>query len=437
MQRLPIATAKRSVGGTVRICGFIETVRKHKRMEFLVVGDRSGRIQVAREIPAEEATGTVHVRTCAPGDAVDITGRVVANSTVALDGLELVPDSIAVAGPAQHGLPINEMSGREALLDWRYLALREPRNRLVFEIATAVEHAMRMHWHEQDFLELHSPKLMHSASESGAETFSLEYFHLGHAYLAQSPQFYKQMAIAAGFERVFEIGPVFRAEASFTSRHATEFTSVDVELAWIESHEDVMAWEERWIAFVLQQLHGQYAEAVQREFNTAIRVPSLPFPRLTMEEAHRVLSQRKYVMAANTRRGDIDPGGLHELAQYVEETYGSEFYFLTGYPGSLRPFYHMRSSEEPHLTNSFDLMWKGIEITTGAQREHRYAVLQEQAKKAGLSHSVQYYLDFFKYGCPPHGGFGLGFARFVMCLLQLDNIREATFLFRGPRRLTP
>jgi aspartyl-tRNA synthetase len=342
-----------------------------------------------------------------------------------------------VASAAEPGLPIDEHSASDLQLDWRFLSLRRPEQLLVFEVQTTVEQAMREYWTANHYLELHSPKLMHSASESGADTFATRYFDLGTAYLAQSPQFYKQMAIAAGFERVFEIGPVFRAEPSLTPRHAAEFTSVDVEMAWVESHEDVMAMEEEWLRHVLTRVRDAHGATIERLLGVEVSLPPLRFPRLTMREAHALLAELHHEMAELTKPGDIDPPGERLLARWALETHASEFLFLTEYPSSLRPFYHMRSEHDESVTKSFDLMWKGVEITTGAQREHRHAVLARQAEAAGLRDSVSYYLDFFRYGCPPHGGFGLGLARLVMLMLGLPSIREATFLHRGPTRLTP
>jgi aspartyl-tRNA synthetase len=296
---------------------------------------------------------------------------------------------------------------------------------------------MRDFWIQRGFVEIHSPKLMHSASESGSETFSMEYFELGKAYLAQSPQFYKQMAMAAGLERVFEIGPVFRAEPSMTPRHATEFTSVDLEMSWIDSHEDVMSFEEEWLRSILQTVSAEHGEEIAKHFGVEVRVPPVPFPRITMEEAHAFLARAGHEIAPATKPGDLDTEGERIIARHMLEERGSEFFFITEYPVSLRPFYHMRDPERPHVTRSFDLLWKGVEITTGAQREHRYEQLARQAQEAGLRESVEYYLDFFRYGCPPHGGLGFGLARMLMLMLGLPSIREATFLHRSPNRLTP
>jgi aspartyl/asparaginyl-tRNA synthetase len=267
------------------------------------------------------------------------------------------------------------------------------------------------------------------------------------AYLAQSPQFYKQMAIAAGVDRVFEIGPVFRAEPSYTSRHATEFTGVDVELGWISSVEDVMDFQERTMASVLESVAAEHGEAIWTAFGVEVTVPTVPFPRVTMAEARSVTagsgprgdSGAGACGESGARpRGDLDPAGERAVGAYAREAFGHEFVFVTAYPADARPFYHMRPAGSPELTCSYDLLWNGLEITTGAQREHRHDVLLRQLASKGIAAEPMLdYLRCFQYGCPPHGGFGLGLSRLLMVLLGLSSIREATFLFRGPNRLTP
>jgi aspartyl-tRNA synthetase len=257
------------------------------------------------------------------------------------------------------------------------------------------------------------------------------------AYLAQSPQFYKQMAMAAGFGKVFEIGPVFRANPSFTSRHDTEFTSVDVELSWIDSHEDVMAFEEAWLAYVLGVVKEAHGEAIEATFETEVVVPELPFPRVTLDEAKELLRASGHDSVPGPGH-DLDPPSERALSAIVKQKYGHEFAFVTEYPTSVRPFYHMRFEDRPTVTKSFDLLWRGIELTTGAQREHRYEQLLEQAADKGVETGpIQYYLDFFRFGAPPHGGFGFGLTRLLMQLLGQENVREVTFLYRGPNRLEP
>ncbi|MDR0834901.1 MAG: aspartate--tRNA(Asn) ligase, partial [Candidatus Symbiothrix sp.] len=273
-----------------------------------------------------------------------------------------------------------------------------------------------------------------TATESGSELFEVPYFGRM-AYLAQSPQFYKQMAMAAGFGRVFEIAPVYRANSSHTKRHDTEFTSVDMELSWIDSHEDVMKCEEEWIAHIVKKVAEKHGEKIKEVFGFEIEVPTLPFPRMTLTEARKILATLGHVIS---HKDDLDPQGERLISEYVKKTFNHDYIFLTEYPTSVRAFYHMRPENNPDVTKSFDLICKGIEITTGAQREHRADILAKQAVEKGFSlEPLQDYINFFKYGVPPHGGFGLGLTRLLMVLLNLDNVREATFLYRGPSRLTP
>jgi aspartyl/asparaginyl-tRNA synthetase len=296
---------------------------------------------------------------------------------------------------------------------------------------------MREFWISHGFVEIHTPKIMGSPSEGGAELFTLEYFGQT-ASLAQSPQFYKQMAMAAGMDRVFEIGPAFRADPSFTPRHSTEFTSVDMEMSWVESHDDIMEFEEAWLCHVLKTVKAKHGPEIAEIFGVEVVIPSRPFPKVTMDKAQKILQAKGYLPPEDTKKGDIDPQGERLLCEYAREEFGHEFIFVTDYPVDVRPFYHMRKEDEPNETKSFDLLWKWMEITTGAQREHRYAVLVAQATEKGVSlESIQFYLDFFKFGCPPHGGFGFGLARLLAAMLNQKSIRDVVFLHRGPNRLIP
>lgn len=435
MKRTLIKELEHKNGKTVQICGWLETLRDQKRMQFLVVRDHTGSAQAIHEKTTNpELTAIINNITLE--SAIEITGRVVLNPVVKLNGLELVIKSVIVVNKADALLPLGESPGVETRLDWRFLDLRTPQNLLIFKIQTATEQAMRSFWKLKGFIEIHSPKFMGSASESGAELFEVKYFERK-AYLAQSPQFYKQMAMAAGFDRVFEIGPVFRANPSFTSRHDTEFTSVDVEISWIDSHEDIMQIEEHWLRYVLQAVKKEFGEEIKTIFGVDVVVPDIPFPRVTMVEAYEILDQMGHRIERG-EKGDLDPEGERLLCRHFQEKTGHEFVFVTECPSIVRAFYHMRPDGKPHLTKSFDLLWKGLEVTTGAQREHRYDILIKQAKEKGLSpEPIQYYLDFFRYGCPPHGGYGFGMTRMLMVMLGFKSVREVTFLYRGVNRLTP
>jgi aspartyl-tRNA synthetase len=440
MDRTPIGSLKDHLNETVTIQGWLQTLRDQKKMQFLILRDRTGLVQVAHYRPGNPELGDL-ISTLGTESALTLTGKVVENAVVKLGGLEIQLESLTVENAAETPLPFDpfdndNLPAIDFRMDWRYLDLRREQNLLLFKVQTLLEHSLRDYWLQNEFIEIHSPKITGSPSESGAELFEVEYFDRK-AYLAQSPQFYKQMAMAAGFERVFEIGPVFRADPSFTSRHMTEFTGLDMEMSWIESHEDVMAFTEKWLQYAYKRVKETYGSEIETVFGVDIKVPEVPFPRLTMAEAYAILKDQGYKLPPE-RKGDLDPGGERAIAEYVKEKYDSDFLFVIDWPISVRPFYHMRHPDAPELTRSFDLIAGGLEIATGAQREHRYEVLTQQALEKGLGlENIQYYLDFFRYGAPPHGGFGMGLSRLLMVLLNLPNIRESVFLFRGPNRLTP
>ena len=429
MIRVPVAALREHAGETVTIAGWVHTLRLQRAMQFVLVRDHTGVVQVTHRRDGSALEARLDRLTVE--SAVRVTGRVADNPVVSLGGLEIVPDEVVVENLAATPLPVDERTGPEGRLDWRFLDVRRrPAAQLVFAVQTTLERAMREFAYAGGCTEMHTPKLMGTASESGAEVFELGYFGRS-AYLAQSPQFYKQMAIAAGVDRVFEVGPVFRAEPSFTSRHSTEYTGVDAELAWITGVEDVMDFEERMLAHALGAVAGEHGAAIRELCGTEVVVPAVPFPRITLAAAHDILGR-------SGEHADLDPAGERAIAAHVAERTGHEFVFVTEYPASVRPFYHMRPAGQQQLTCSFDLLWQGLEITTGAQREHRYDVLVRQAAEKGLStEPMRDYLECFRYGCPPHGGFGLGLGRLLMVLLGLESIREAMFLFRGPNRLTP
>jgi aspartyl-tRNA synthetase len=245
------------------------------------------------------------------------------------------------------------------------------------------------------------------------------------------------MAMAAGMDRVFEIGPVFRANPSFTSRHDTEFTSVDMEMSWVDSHEEVMEFEENWIRHFMTAIKEKHGEELNRYYNKEVVVPAVPFPRVTMDEAYRILEEQGYSVPRE-KKGDLDPEGERRLGAHIKDNLGQDFVFVTDYPAKSRAFYHMRYPDRPKITKSFDLIWNGLEVTTGAQREHRLERLISQGQEKGVDlESINSYIGFFKHGCPPHGGCGFGLTRMLMNLTGLNNVREVTYVYRGPNRLTP
>ena len=437
--------AHTSDGTTVTVGGFVETVRDQKKVQFVILRDESGAAQLVnpalREDDPEASSSperralTDSISELSSGSFVQVTGELKLDERVKLGGLEVKIHSLEVTGAAEPEPPIAEDSSVDKRMDWRFLDLRRPGANLIFRVQTAFEHGMRQWWVDRDWIEIHTPKLMASASESRAELFEVGYFDTT-AYLAQSPQFFKQMAQPASFGAVFEIAPAFRADPSFTSRHATEFTSVDAEMSWVESHHDVMAMQEQVITAGLTAVVAKHGSAIADVLGVELSVPVTPFPRVTLAEARDIVAAGGYDLPRAD--GDLDPEAERRLSAYIEETHGHPFVFVTDYDTSIRPFYHKRHSDNPGLTNSYDLLYRGVEISTGAQREHRIDVLEAQATDKGMDlPELSSYLDFFRHGVPPHGGFGMGLARVIMLMLELPSIRESTFLFRGPNRLLP
>ncbi|WP_243893316.1 aspartate--tRNA(Asn) ligase [Leucobacter tardus] len=432
--------------GSVSVSGWVEKVRDQRYVQFVVLRDETGAVQlvnggVLREADPENPRSdillerTTTISELSHGSFVTVSGELQHNERVKLGGVEIQIEQLEVVSRALPDTPIAKDSGSEHRLDWRFLDLRRPEQNLVFRVQTTFLNALRQVWVERDFIEVQTPKLMASASESRAELFEVDYFD-GQAYLAQSPQFFKQMAQAAGFGGIFEVGPAFRADPSFTSRHATEFTSIDSELSWIDSHVDVMELHEELIVAGLTAVKEKHGEAIQKLFGVEVNVPSRPFPRIPLAEAKEIVKAEGYEVPRAD--ADMDPEGERRIAAHVQQKYGSDFVFLTDYDASIRPFYHMRHDDDAQLTRSYDLIYNGTEISTGAQREHRIDVLEAQAREKGMDpKELNFYLDFFRYGMPPHGGFGMGLNRVLMLMLGQSSIRETTFLFRGPNRLTP
>ncbi|GAA3642564.1 aspartate--tRNA(Asn) ligase [Microbacterium awajiense] len=427
------------------VSGWVETVRDQKKVQFVILRDETGAVQLVNPAtrPAEDGSEqdadalalTDTISNLAHGTFLTVRGALKHDERVKLGGVEVKIGTLEIAAASLPETPIAADSGLDKRMDWRFLDLRQARNNLIFRVQTTLEHAMRSYWVERDYIEIHSPKLMASPAESRAELFSMEYFGDQTAYLAQSPQHFKQMAQAAGFGKVFEIADAFRADPSFTSRHATEFTSIDSEISWIDGYEDVASMQEELLAAAFAAVKEKHGAEIEELFGVTVEVPTLPFPRIPLAEAREIVAARGYEIPRAD--GDLDPEGERQVSAHVKETFGHDFVFVTDYHPEIRPFYHMRDVETG-LTKSYDLLYNGTEITTGAQREHRIDVLEQQAAEKGLDlEGLEHYLDFFRYGVPPHGGFGMGLARLLMLMLGESSIREVTFLFRGPTRLAP
>jgi aspartyl-tRNA synthetase len=335
-------------------------------------------------------------------------------------------------------IPIVEKTDSKTLLskrlDYRWLDLRKPKNLLIFKIWTTMENAFRQYCIEKGYTEIHSPKTLVTSTESGSELFEVKYFGKK-AFLAQSPQLYKQMAMASGFEKVFEVGPVFRANPSFTSRHDTEFTMYDVEISYTESVEELLQEEEKMIVRMFKDVVDKYSLEIKEQYQQNIDILVLPFPRLSFSKAKNIL---KDLGIKGEKKDDLSPEEERKIGEYIKEKFSHDFVFIYDYPTSSRAFYSMRYEDRPKYTKSFDLLYKGLEITSGAIREHRFEVLKSQIIEKGFKpEDFSSYLTFFAYGCPPHGGFAPGPTRILMQMLGVKNVREVTYIYRGVKRLSP
>ncbi len=437
MERVLISDLKEKIGNQVRIQGRVSTIRNQGKIVFLMIKDRTGIVQcVAWEGNNKELVKTL--KSVTPESIVSITGLVKEAKQVTL-GYEVEIEEVIIDSLSETPLPIvieeeykNNLTALEQRLDYRWIDLRSNKNSLMVEVSSFFFEKLREFCIQNNFIQIHTPKILGVASEGGANVFEVKYFDRK-AYLAQSPQFHKQMAIASDIERVFSIGPAFRAEKSYTTRHLTEYTSFDIEMAYIDSFRDVCDFEERMLTFTLEKIAERFGDQIKELFGIEVKKPQNKFEYLTVKEAKEKLAKANIPSKDD---GDFSPEEERALSKIVEEESGSEFLFVTEFPHNKRAFYHMKDPHNQEYALGFDLLWKGVEITTGAQREHRTEHLIKNAEERGIkTETLQEYFDYFRYGCPPHGGFAIGTERFLMKLLGYSTVLETSFLPNTPNRL--
>ncbi len=419
-------------GEAIRLHGSIHKIRRMSGFAFILLRTRRETIQCV----LEEAAGGIAISELREEMCVRILARVVPEPR-ARQGLELHVERIEVLSAPAEPLPVAVNTNKaapslETLLDLRPVTLRSERERAIFRVQAALCEGFRRFLTQASFVEVHTPKLVSEGVEGGANLFSLAYFGR-QAYLSQSPQAYKQMLVGA-FERVFEIGPVFRAEKHDTSRHLNEYTGVDFEMGYIEGFEDVMRMEVGMIKSALACVKETCAPEI------ALLGAHLPcadaIPSLTFDEAKAWLAKKEGYAPGEAM--DLDPEEERALCEIVRQKTGAEFVFVTRYPSEKRPFYVLDDPMRPKQTLSFDLLFRGLEVTTGGQRIHDYTQQVEKMKRRGLNpDAFSDYLLMHKAGMPPHGGMGLGLERFTAQLLGLGNVRRATLFPRDTHRLRP
>lgn len=421
--------------GQCKIKGMVETIRDKKIM-FIVIRDVTGAVQVTIE---KDKCPEVYAeaKKLTPHSFVSVEGECVFSTYVRNGGKEIYPTALEIMSIADV-LPIQADSGQDLRMDYRWIDLRDEKKLFMFKIQTAFEKYAVEFFNKNNFIEIHTPKITALSSEGGSEVFELKDYFGQKACLTQSPQLYKQMSMMAGFDKTFEIGEYFRANPSFTSRHDTEFTGIDVEISCIESHHEVMDVEEALLSYIINGIKNEFNDEYKKYFGKDVLDMDVKIPRIPLYEVYRILKEEKNYEVPRALKGDLDPDGEKLICQYVKEKYNSDFVFIVDFPAKARAFYSMKHEDNPELTKTYDLLFRGIEITSGAQREHRYEQLKQNIAEQGIDpESMHEYLEFFRYGAPTHGGFGLGLTRTLVRLFELPSVKDVTFLFRGPNRLKP
>ncbi len=429
MERIYVKDVKGCEDSKILLKGWVHKIHGLGQVNFVQLRDKSGVIQLVAD--------KEQIKDLRNESAIEVIGTKEINDK-APNGIEIHVEEIRVVGRASYDKLPFEINKRdisaslEHQLDYRTMSLRKPKIRAIFKVQQEIVEAFRKYLISKEFSEIHSPKIIDSGTEGGSEMFTVNFFDR-RAFLAQSPQFYKQMMVGAGFERVFEIGHAYRAELHNTWRHLAEYVSLDVEMGFIEDEYEIMDMEEGFINYLFKHLKQTCSEELSM---LKVSLPdSVEIPRIPLKDAQDILLE-KY--GKKSPAGNLDGEGEKLFSKYIKETYKSDFVFLTKYPVSKRPMYTMPDYELEGMTKSFDLIYKGLEITTGGQRIHDYGMLVENIKSFGLNpEDFSFYTDTFKYGMPPHGGFAIGLERLTMQVLDLENIRESTMIPRDIKRLVP
>lgn len=426
MERCLVNEVQSNLEKTVKLQGWVHRIRKLGKIAFMLLRDRTGIVQCV------VSTKQVDIKDLKLESVIEVNGVVKRNK----DDFELQVDNLKIMSLVKEDLPIEINSESieaniDTILNHRVLSMRNEKINAVFKVEAEIAHGFSKFLEQEDFTEIFTPKITAEGAEGGTELFELKYFDRK-AYLAQSPQFYKQMMVAAGYERVFEIGHVYRAESHDTKRHLNEYVSMDLEMGFINDEMDLIKLEVK----LLKNIFKHIKEKCQKEIELLkVEIPEIQdeLPVMTLQEAIKILRDKYNKTELTT---DIDHEGEELIGAFIKEKYNSDFVFLTHYTREKRPMYTMPCGK--NLTHSFDLIFRGMEITTGGQRIHDYEMLKKGMIEKGLNpDDFKNYLDTFKFGMPPHGGLAIGLERLTMKLLKLDNIREAEAFVRDKRRILP
>ncbi|MCK4634635.1 MAG: aspartate--tRNA(Asn) ligase [Candidatus Aenigmarchaeota archaeon] len=436
MKRIFTKDVPNKEGTKVMLAGWIRKIRGSDNLRFIILRDMTGELQIILKKGSVKEELLESTKDLTEESVISVEGTVKINEQ-APGGLEIIPDKLVVLSKASVPLPIDFSgkvdTGLDKRLDWRCIDLRNPKRAAIIKIQSKFVEGVQEFLSKNDFIFLFTPCIMSGASEGGSEVFPIKYFDKK-AFLRQDPQLHRQLAIAAGFDKIVDIGPSWRAELSHTTRHLCEHRGIAVEIGFLKDETDTMRLEEDVIIAGLNRIKKDCKNELEK-IGKKIRIPDTPFPEIRFPEIYDILEK----LGKKIEFGkDYDTEGEKLLGDYVKKKFGSDFFFVNRFPFAEKPFYVMKVDEEPQWARSVDLIFKGVEQSSGGQREHRYEKIVRQIKEKGLDmNTFKWFVEFFKYGVPPHGGFNLGIERFIMQLLDLDNIREVVLFPRDPERLVP
>lgn len=425
----------RNAGKEVLIEGWVHEIRDQSKIKFVLLRDFTGTIQLV--VLPENKKVFESIAKIPQESVISVIGKIKA-SKQAPKGKEILVEDYTIISEADKMLPIPVVEKGEMKtnlpkrLDFRSIDLRKPTNLAIFKIQAALIEGMSEYLNKEKFIQVSTPCIMGMASESGAEVFKIDYFKK-HAFLRQDPQLHRQLAILGGIERLYDIGPSWRAELSHTTKHLCEHRTCAVELAFINDETDTMRIEEQLVVSALKKVNEKCKDELTL-LGIKLKIPETPFPVLKFPDIYEILEKN----GKEIRGEDLNSEAEKILWEYVQKKYKTEFYFINRFPSAIKPFYVMYVDEEQEYARSVDLYFKGLELSSGGQREHRYNKLIEHVKEKGMKpENLEWFTEFFKFGAPPHGGFAIGIERLTQNLLNLENIREATLFPRDVERLTP
>jgi len=437
LEELPSVNAlKVMIGQKARVSGWVHDVRLLGGISFVLIRNRDAIVQVT--VPRKAVTPDVMntVSSLHPEDVVTVTG-LVKEAKQARNGFEIIPDSLTVVAPSATPLPLDPRGVTDANLDtrfeWRTLDLRRPESTAVFKVSDALVTGMESYLRENGFIRVFTPSILGGISEGGSEVFKLDFYGKP-AFLRQDPQLHRQLAIAGGLGRVYDLGANWRAELSHTPRHMSEHRTIAPEISFLADERDTMRVEEGMIVSGIRNVIKECGPELDL-LHIALEEPKTPFPELAFPEIYGVLEKLGRKLPEDQ---DLDRESEKLLTDFVKQEHGSDFFFVNRFPSKVKPFYVMHVDEEPRYARSVDMVYKGLELSSGGQREHRHEKIVQQIREKGMDEEgLKWFTEPFRFGVPPHGGFSLGIERFVATLLNIPSVKEAALFPRDPERLQP